>query len=82
VQDEPFKAAEVQAPTGSGTVTVLYPAPMPRPPNTVSTRFVSPAEAMRIAATTPLEPIEFASESFPDLAFAPSGAASQMGDGN
>jgi len=82
VQDEPFKAAEVQAPTGTGTVTVLYPAPMPRPPNTVSTRFVSPAEAMRIAATTPLEPINYASESFPDLAFAPSGAAGQMGNGN
>lgn len=71
VQEQPFKAAEVELDPNADTVTVLYPAPMPRPPNTVSTRFVSPAEAMSIIATTPLEPIEYASESFPDLALAP-----------
>lgn len=71
VQRQPFKAAEVEDPAGTGTVTVLYPAPMPRPPNTVSTRFVGPEEAMQIIATTPFEPIEFASESFPDLALVP-----------
>ena len=78
VNDRPFAAAEVEDPNGTGLVTVLYPAMMPEPPGTTSTRVVSANEAMSIIATTPLRPVEYADANAPDLAFVPEASISDI----
>lgn len=78
IQDQPFKAASVDAPAGSGRFDVLYPAPFPAPPGARGTRFVAPGEAMSIVANTPFDIVQFDAPNEPDFILAPSEMADQF----